>query len=209
VTLVSITTGTVTKGDTSFLLPALRPGDQTKTASKSAKTTTPKTASNAAPALSQGSDGLAYASVVVRSGDTLLTALVRGGMSATDVGHALTKIGTQLDARNLAPGDKITLGFISDKKGRHLALLRWNSKRGKSMTIAVIPHAQQQALTAAVAGTGIPSAPSEGMVRKILTVRGSPSLPRVLSGFGLPAEVSEQLMMTLSQSRRPPVHTHV
>ena len=44
------------------------------------------------------------------------------------------------------------------------------------------------------------------MVQKTLAVRGSPSLPRVLSGLGLPAEVSEQLMMTLSQSRRPPVH---
>ena len=209
-TLVSITSGMLTEGqDTSFPLPTLRPGAVVKTESKSVKPTALKTAGSAGSAMLDGGDGLAYDTVVVRPGDTLLSALVHGGMAPSDVRRVLTKIGTQIDARNLVPGDKITLGFISDRKGRHLALLRWNGKRAKNVTIALIPHAQQQALMTAMAGTSAPSTPGEGMVRKILTVRGSPSLPRVLAGFGLPPEVGEQLMMTLSQSRRPPVHGEI
>jgi len=190
--------------DSSFVLPALRP----------VAATTPgpagKGTAKSAPVTSAASD-LRYNTVTVKQGDSLLATLVRGGVSAADAHRYLSKISAQIDARKLQPGDKLTLGFVSDTKGRHLALLRWNGKRGRTTSVALLPRALQSAPAAAVLASVPATAPAatdaaDGMVQKTLVVRGSPSLPRALSGLGLPTEVGEQLMMTLSQSRRPPVH---
>jgi murein DD-endopeptidase MepM/ murein hydrolase activator NlpD len=160
--------------------------------------------------VTSAANGLRYNTVIVKQGDSLLATLVRGGVSAADAHRNMSKISAQIDARKLQPGDKLTLGFVSDNKGVHLALLRWNSKRGRSASVALLPRALQSAPAAVVASASAPAAAPKdaaaGMTQKTLAVRGSPALPRVLSGLGLPAEVSEQLMMTLSQSRKPPVH---
>lgn len=185
------------QGDKSFVLPALRPASYAKAASAPSGAAAPITADNA--------PGLRYNSVTVKAGDSLLATLVRGGLSASDAHRNISKISGQIDARKLQPGDKLTLGFISDKKGKHLATLRWNSKRGKGATVVLLPKALQQQNSQPTAVAAVPENNS-GMVLKTLAVRGSPSLPRVLSGLGLPSEVGEQLMMTFSQSRRPPVH---
>ena len=178
----------------------------TSTSGKSTAKSAPVTS---APVTSAGSN-LRYNTVTVKSGDSLLATLVRGGVSAADAQRNMSKISAQIDARKLQPGDKLTMGFVSDKKGRHLALLRWNSKRGRDVSVALLPRALQSAPAAVVASASAPTEEpknaADGMVQKTLAVRGSPALPRVLSGLGLPAEVSEQLMMTLSQSRKPPVH---
>jgi murein DD-endopeptidase MepM/ murein hydrolase activator NlpD len=195
--------------DSSFMLPALRPATATSTSGKNTATgkSTAKSAPvTSAPVTSMGSN-LRYNTVTVKPGDSLLATLVRGGVSAADAHRNMSKISAQIDARKLQPGDKLTLGFVSDTKGRHLALLRWNSKRGRNVSVALLPRALQSAAVAsASAPMADPKNAADGMVQKTLAVRGSPALPRVLSGLGLPAEVSEQLMMTLSQSRKPPVH---
>jgi murein DD-endopeptidase MepM/ murein hydrolase activator NlpD len=211
-TLTSVASTAIVSGsasESSFVLPTLRPVAAT------APSTSSKGTAKSAPATSAAND-LRYNTVIVKQGDSLLATLVRGGVSAADAHRNLSKISAQIDARKLQPGDKLTLGFVSDTKGRHLALLRWNGKRGHSASVALLPRALQSAPAAEVASTSAPTADPKnaaapkdaaaGMVQKTLAVRGSPSLPRVLSGLGLPAEVSEQLMMTLSQSRKPPVH---
>ena len=213
-TSVAATASVSRASDSSFLLPALRPVTATAT-STSSKSTAKSAPVTSATVTSAGSN-LHYNTVTVKPGDSLLATLVRGGVSAADAHRNMSKISAQIDARKLQPGDKLTLGFVSDNKGRHLALLRWNSKRGRNVSVALLPRALQSAPAAVVASANAPAADPKnaaapmdaaaGMVQKTLAVRGSPALPRVLSGLGLPAEVSEQLMMTLSQSRKPPVH---
>jgi murein DD-endopeptidase MepM/ murein hydrolase activator NlpD len=44
------------------------------------------------------------------------------------------------------------------------------------------------------------------MVLKTMVLHGSPALPRQLTESGLPPQVCEQVIMALSQGRRPPVH---
>jgi murein DD-endopeptidase MepM/ murein hydrolase activator NlpD len=185
--------------DSSFVLPALRPAAAVKAPSNSAAKSAPATSA---------AGGLGYNTVIVKQGDSLLATLVRGGVSAADAHRYLSKISAQIDARKLRPGDKLTLGFVSNTKGRHLALLSWNGKRGRNASVALLPRALQSAPAAVVASapTTARTDAANGMVQKTLAVRGSAALPRVLSGLGLPSEVSEQLMMTLSQSRKPPVH---
>ncbi len=209
-TLTSVPTTAIlsrSAADSGFVLPALRPVAAVKTPSNSAAKST--STAKSAPVTSAASN-LRSNTVTVKQGDSLLATLVRGGVSAADAHRNLSKISAQIDARKLQPGDKLSLGFVSDTKGRHLALLRWNSKRGRSTSVALLPRALQSAPAAVVASAPAmaPAATdaADGMVQKTLVVRGSPSLPRALSGLGLPSEVSEQLMMTLSQSRRPPVH---
>jgi hypothetical protein len=187
------------------MLPALRPVTATVTRASS------KSTAKSAPVTSAGSN-LHYNTVTVKPGDSLLATLVRGGVSAADAHRNMSKISAQIDARKLQPGDKLTLGFVSDNKGRHLALLRWNSKRGRNVSVALLPRALQSAPAAVVASANAPAADPKnaaapmdaaaGMVQKTLAV-GKPRAAAVLSGLGLPAEVSEQLMMTLSQSRKP------
>jgi murein DD-endopeptidase MepM/ murein hydrolase activator NlpD len=192
---MAIRPGDSALGDASFALPGLRPISYSTAASMR---------SSAAPVSADSAPGLRYNTVVVKPGDSLLATLVRGGLPAADAHRSLPKISAQIDARKLQPGDKLTLGFFSDGKGRHLATLRWSSKRARGASVVLLPRAQQQGSRP----TAVAAVPENtaGMMLKTLAVRGSPSLPRVLSGLGLPSPVSEQLMMTLSQSRRPPVH---
>jgi murein DD-endopeptidase MepM/ murein hydrolase activator NlpD len=187
---------------TDGLLPQLRP--------VSYSTSDGATTAMTGPVTADGGNGLRYNTVVVKPGDSFLATIVRGGASAADVHRNLAKLSEQIDVRALQPGDKLTLGFVSDNKGRHLATLRWSSKRGRSASVVLLPRAlqQQQAGNQQVAAAALPEN-NAGMVLKTLAVRGSPSLPRVLAGLGLPKPVSEQLMVTLSQTRRPPVHGEI
>jgi murein DD-endopeptidase MepM/ murein hydrolase activator NlpD len=184
-------------GDASFTLPALRPISYSMGAGVPSSAAALVSADNA--------PGLRYNTVVVRPGDSLLATLVRGGLPAADAHRSLPKISAQIDARKLQPGDKLTLGLFSDGKGRHLATLRWSSKHGRGASVVLLPRALQQQGSRQTAAAAVPEN-TGGMVLKTLAVRGSPALPRVLSGLGLPSQVGEQLMMTFSQSRRPPVH---
>jgi murein DD-endopeptidase MepM/ murein hydrolase activator NlpD len=187
---------------TDGLLPLLRPVSYTISDGASGGTTVPVTADRG--------DGLRYNTVVVKAGDSFLATIVHGGASAADVHRNLAKLSAQIDVRALQPGDKLTLGFVSDNKGRHLATLRWNSKRGRSANVVLLPRAlQQQGSGYQEAAAAVPPESNTGMVLKTLAVRGSPSLPRVLASLGLPGPVSEQLMATLSQSRRTPVHGEI
>lgn len=193
----TVDTGASVLGDKGIILPALRPVSSNSTAAGAPGSAARATADNA--------PGLRYNSVTVKPGDSLLATLVRGGLSAADAQRSLPKISGQIDARKLQPGDKLTLGFVSDKKGRHLATLRWSSKRGRGASVVLLPKALQRQNSQPSAVAAVPESNS-GMVLKTLAVRGSPSLPRVLSGLGLPSQVGEQLMMTFSQTRKPPVH---
>ena len=202
--IASTATGPSTSAlGTEGLLPLLRPVSYSTSEGASTGMTAPVTADRA--------NGLRYNTVVVKPGDSFLATIVRGGASAADVHRNLAKLSEQIDVRALQPGDKLTLGFISDNKGRHLATLRWNSKRGRSANVVLLPRALQQQQEVGyqqVAAAALPEN-NTGMVLKTVAVRGSPSLPRVLASLGLPKSVSEQLMMTLSQSRRPPVHGEI
>jgi murein DD-endopeptidase MepM/ murein hydrolase activator NlpD len=134
--------------------------------------------------------------VVLKSGDSLLGALVRGGLSAAEAYRDLVKLSGQIDARKLKPGDKLVLGFFSDRSRRRLATLTLSGRRGKIASVVLLPGA---------VGSKSLSA-DRGMIVKTLAVRGSPSLPRTLTELGLPPQVSEQIIMAISQSKKPPVH---
>jgi murein DD-endopeptidase MepM/ murein hydrolase activator NlpD len=139
---------------------------------------------------------LRSATVVLKSGDSLLGALVRGGLSAAEAYRDLVKLSGQIDARKLKPGDKLVLGFFSDRSRRRLATLTLSGRRGKIASVVLLPGA---------VGSKSLSA-DRGMIVKTLAVRGSPSLPRTLTELGLPPQVSEQIIMAISQSKKPPVH---
>ncbi len=139
-----------------------------------------------------------YASAVVKPGDSLVSALLRAGAPRAEVYANLSQIKGRIKASNLKVGDKLVVGLFSDAKGTHLAAISWNGQKGKTASIALLKGAGSPPPSTAVA--------EAGMVQKTLAVRGSPSLPRTLTESGLPPEVSEQVMLALSQSRKPPVH---
>ena len=164
-----------------FLVPQLRPMQPASAA-----------AAHDAAAL----PGIRYTQVVVKPGDTLLSALARGGVSAADASRSLPKLKGQIDPRKLQPGDKLVLGFLAGQKEQSLAAVRWDSQHGKDASITLLPGAAKPVVATADAG----------LVVKTLAVLGSPSLPRTLTESGLPPQVSEQVVMAISQSRKPPVH---
>jgi murein DD-endopeptidase MepM/ murein hydrolase activator NlpD len=142
------------------------------------------------------STALRYVTVILKPGDSLLAALVRGGLSAAEAYRDLVKLGGQIDARKLKPGDQLVLGFFSGRNRKRLATLTLNGRRGKIASVVLMPGAvPTKALSA-----------DRGMIVKTLAVRGSPSLPRLLTELGLPPQVSEQIILAISQSRKPPVH---
>ena len=134
--------------------------------------------------------------VTMKRGDSLFSALRRGGVPAAEAYRDLPKLKGRIDARKLMPGDKLTLRFLAGGKGRQLASVSWTGKHGKSGAVAMLATGYEPALVSI----------DPNMVLKMLAVQGSPSLPRVLAASNLPPQVSEQVVMTLSQSKRPPVH---
>jgi murein DD-endopeptidase MepM/ murein hydrolase activator NlpD len=153
-------------------------------------------------------------SVTVRRGDTLMSALIRAGMPAGMTYGQLAAINRQIDARRLQIGDRLTLTFLTDGSRRRLAAVAWNGKRGASATVALLSGAAMaearlaDAAPAAVAPVDVPRS-GAGMKVETMVVHGSPALPRVLTESGLPPQVCEQVIMALSQSRRPPVHGEI
>jgi hypothetical protein len=96
----------------------------------------------------------------------------------------------------LQPGDRLTLAFVGEANRRRLASIAWSGKHvGNAGAV----------LLAAASAPETPKA-DVAMVLKTLAVHGSPALPRLLTKFGLPPEVCKQVVMALSQARRPPVH---
>jgi murein DD-endopeptidase MepM/ murein hydrolase activator NlpD len=99
------------------------------------------------------------------------------------------------------PGDKLILRFIATAKGKQLASVSWSGKHGRSNDVMLIPGAS-------IAGASQPmlATTDANMVLRMLAVEGSPSLPRTLADSRLPPQLREQVVMTLSQTRHPPVH---
>ncbi|HXQ40385.1 MAG TPA: M23 family metallopeptidase [Candidatus Udaeobacter sp.] len=151
------------------------------------------------PASIPGSESVTV--VTMKRGDSLFSALRRGGLSAAEAYRDLPKLKGHIAARKLMPGDKLTLQFIGSGKGRQLASVSWSGKHGRSAGVVLVPSA----LTAAASPPALASVDAN-MVLKMLAVEGSPSLPRVLAQSNLPPELREQVVMTLSQTRHPPVH---
>jgi murein DD-endopeptidase MepM/ murein hydrolase activator NlpD len=162
----------------------------------------------AAPSLS-GASTATYASVIVKRGDTLMSALQRGGLSAAEAARSLPKLKGKIDARRLQPGDRLILGFYSDGRGRHLAFLGWKAQKGAAVNVALRPGAAPGTGAAGNAAIASTASGGAGMAQKVIAVQGSPSLPRKLTELGLPPQVSEQVIMAMSQTRKPPVHGEI
>jgi murein DD-endopeptidase MepM/ murein hydrolase activator NlpD len=135
-------------------------------------------------------------SLVVRPGDTLLTVMKRGGLPAIEIYRDLAKMRKQIDLQNLKPGDRLTFYFFNTPKGQQLTSLRWAGAQGKTASVTFMPSASTPAL----------AAPDAGMVIKSIVVKGTPALPRRMTELNLPPQVREQVVIALSQSKRPPVH---
>ncbi len=166
-------------------LPALKPTGATSAAAL--------TQTSPSAALRQS---LSTTTVVIKPGDSLLSALMRAGVPASEAYGNLAKLRGQIDAHRLQPGDRLTLSFISEGNRRRLASIAWSGKRGANASVALLPSPAKPENQLA----------SAAMLLKTMAVHGSPALPRVLTESGLPPQVCEQVMMTLSQTRRPPVH---
>jgi murein DD-endopeptidase MepM/ murein hydrolase activator NlpD len=139
--------------------------------------------------------------VTMKPGDSLFSALRRGGLPATEAYRDLAKLKGHIDARKLMPGDKLTLRFIAGAKGKQLASISWSGKHGRNRSVTLTPGA-----TVADARRPMLASTDPNMVLRMLAVEGSPSLPRALADSGLPPELRQQVTMTLSQTRHPPVH---
>ncbi len=136
------------------------------------------------------------ASVTIKRGDSLLGALIRAGLPASEAYRDLPRLKGQIDAHRLQPGDILKLGFIGQGPGRRLASVTWIGKRDGAVSVALLPGDPRPDNQPADAA----------MVLKTMVLHGSPVLPRQLTESGLPPQVCEQVIMALSQGRRPPVH---
>jgi len=140
--------------------------------------------------------------VTMKRGDSLFSVLRRGGLPVAEAYRDLAKLKGHIDARKLAPGDKLTLRFIATAKGaQQLASVAWSGRHGRSSSVVLIPGAPN-----ARAGRLMLASTDANMALRMLAVEGSPSLPRALAQSALPPELREQVTMTLSQTRHPPVH---
>jgi len=179
----------------------------------------PVAAASLSPAFDQGSDQgyelsgapaaivpSSQASVTIKAGDSLASALIRGGVSKSDAYGNLAKL-KGIDAHRLQPGDKLIIGFIGDGPHRLLASVRWSARRGAGATVVLLSGGKSPAM--ANAGLMDTSPAGAGTIVKTMVVHGSVGLPRTLTESGLPPAVCEQVTMALSQLRRPPVHGEV
>ncbi|HEY2891586.1 MAG TPA: M23 family metallopeptidase, partial [Dongiaceae bacterium] len=151
----------------------------------------------------------AHASVTIKAGDSLASAIIRGGVPKAQAYANLGKL-KAIDARRLQPGDKLALTFIGDAAHRRLALITWTPRRGAAVRVALLPGGAASGTAVASAAdnqpnnTAMPNA--SAMIVKTMLVHGSAGLPRTLTESGLPPAVCEQVTMALSQLRHPPVH---
>jgi murein DD-endopeptidase MepM/ murein hydrolase activator NlpD len=144
--------------------------------------------------------------VTLRSGDTLLSALTRAGVPANEAYRTLPKLKGQIDAHRLQLGDRLTVSFVTDGNRRRLASIGWSGRRGGNANVALLPTGARPENLPVVDGLVVLTPAGSAMVVKTMAVHGSPALPRVLTESGLPPQVCEQVIMALSQARRPPVH---
>jgi murein DD-endopeptidase MepM/ murein hydrolase activator NlpD len=171
------------------------------------------------PAIDQGSDQgyelsgapaalvpTSQASVTIKAGDSLASALIRGGVSKSEAYGNLARL-KGIDARRLQPGDKLIIGFIGDGAHRLLASVKWSARHGAGATVVLLTGGKSPAL--ANVGLLDTSPAGGGTIVKTMVVHGSAGLPRTLTESGLPPAVCEQVTMALSQLRRPPVHGEI
>ena len=144
-----------------------------------------------------------HASVTIKAGDSLASALIRGGVPRQQAYASLGKL-KAIDAHHLQPGDKLALAFIGDAAHRRLASITWTPRRGAAVTVALLPGGTK--IGTVVASTADSQPTNAAMIIKTMLVHGSAALPRTLTESGLPPAVCEQVTMALSQLRRPPVH---
>jgi murein DD-endopeptidase MepM/ murein hydrolase activator NlpD len=140
----------------------------------------------------------ARTSVTIKAGDSLAGALMRGGVSKAQTYDNLAKL-KAIDAKRLQPGDKLTIGFVGAAGQRRVASVTWSPKRGSGATVALLPGSSGPTVT--------DSRPTDAaMILKAMVVHGSVGLPRTLTESGMPPAICEQVIIALSQLRRPPVH---
>jgi len=199
----------------SAFVPMLKPvnGTATQTASLGTtgqETTGQGTVQSAAQGGAAGNlAASAHGSVTIKAGDSLASAIIRGGVSRTQAYASLGKL-KAIDARRLHAGDKLALTFIGDAAHRRLASITWTPRSGAAVTVALLPGGAESGTAVAGAAIDQPSnAAMPGtspMIVKTMLVHGSAGLPRTLTESGLPPAVCEQVTMALSQLRHPPVH---
>ena len=158
-----------------------------------------------APAPLATSPATHTASVTIKAGDSLASALIRGGVSKAQTYGNLAKL-KAIDAKRLQPGDKLSIGFVGDATHRRLASVTWSPKRGAGATVALLPGGTGTSLAIADSRPADAAPVGAGMILKTMVVHGSVALPRTLTESGLPPAICEQVTMALSQLRRPPVH---
>ena len=154
------------------------------------------------PGAQDGATASAHGIVTIKAGDSLASAIIRGGVPRQQAYASLGKL-KAIDARRLQPGDKLALTLTGDAAHRRLASITWTPRRGAPVTVALLPGAAAGTAVAAVSGDQPSNA---AMITKTMLVHGSVALPRTLTESGLPPAVCEQVTMALSQLRRPPVH---
>ena len=74
------------------------------------------------------------ASVTIKAGDSLASAIIRGGVPRQQAYASLGKL-KGIDAHRLQPGDKLALAFIGDAAHRRLASITWTPRRGAAVTV--------------------------------------------------------------------------
>jgi murein DD-endopeptidase MepM/ murein hydrolase activator NlpD len=158
-----------------------------------ATTTAASTETSGSTAARQSLD---WTMATLKPGDTLFSVLTSAGVPASEAYRDLAKLKGQINAHRLQPGDRLTLTFVADGNRRRLGSIAWSGKHGGNASAAFLPVAARPDKQSA----------DVAMVLKTIAVYGSPALPRVLTESGLPPQVCEQVMMALSQARRPPVH---
>ena len=134
--------------------------------------------------------------VTMKSGDTLFSVLTNAGVPASEAYGDLARLKGRIDAKKLYPGDRLTLAFVGEGNRRRLASIAWSGKRGGNASVALLPDAAAPEVVKADAA----------MVLKTMALHGTLALARQLTESGLPPQVCEQVIMALSQARRPPVH---
>ncbi len=184
-------------GNQSAFLPMLKPVDAIASIEPAAQ----------GPAGSGAS--VTRSTVTVKQGDSLVSALVAGGLSRSEAYRNMARL-KGIDARRLQPGDRLTLSFIGTAAGRKLASVSWIPRRGRGVTVALLPG-KLPAGGAAADGESAPGpqVADAQMSLKTMVLHGSRALARQLTESGLPPQVCEQVIMALQQSRRPPVHGEV
>jgi murein DD-endopeptidase MepM/ murein hydrolase activator NlpD len=137
-------------------------------------------------------------SLIIKSGDTMLTLLEHSGLSTREAYRTLAALKGRINPATLRPGDRLIVTYVSDEDPRQLAGLRLEPRNGDPIDIALRASSDDRALGA------LPARATKGLTS--VTVEAGPGLSRSLIESGLPAAVSEQVVMVLSKNGKLPSH---